>query len=167
MAVFTLATVGNTYEIIMFPESFEKSGSRLEEGKLALIHGQINRRNGEVGLTAHEVFDLEQSIPRIIKTINFILYPHRKNAAHFIETLRQTIDNEYGTTGVRISFLIDNQIAETETARSLTITITGENYKTLRCHPALAGVRIESIPVQTIDSRRPWEREKKKSLASP
>ena len=165
MAVFNLATVKHNYEIIMFPEPFEKNGARLEEGKLALIHGQINRRNGEVGLTAHEVFDLEQSIPRIIKTINFILYPHKTDAADFIKTLRQVIDEDYGTTRVRLSFLIDNQIVETETANSLTFNVNGKNYKTLRRHPALAGVRIESVPVQTIDTRRPWEREKNKSFA--
>ena len=163
MAVFNLATVKQTYEIIMFPEAFEQNGARLEEGKLALIHGQITRRNGEVGLTAHEIFDLEKSIPRIIKTINFILYPHKTNAVNFIETLRQMVDDEYGTTGIYLSFLIDNQIVETETARSLTFTITSNNFKKLRLHAALAGVRIESIPVQTIDTRRPWEKAKAKA----
>ena len=72
------------------------------------------------------------------------------------------IDEEYGSTRVNLSFLIDNQIVETETAQSLTLTITGTNYKELRRHPALAGVRIQSIPVQPIDDRRPWERGKKK-----
>ena len=162
MAVFNLATATHSYEMIMFPEPYEKNGARLEDGKLALIHGQIGRRNGEMSLTAHEVFDLEQSIPRIVQRINFILHPHEANATNFIETFRNMIDEEYGSTRVNLSFLIDNQIVETETAQSLTFTITSTNYKQLRRHPALAGVRIQSIPVQPIDDRRPWERGKKK-----
>ena len=162
MAVFNLATATYSYEMIMFPEPYEKNGARLEDGKLALIHGQIGRRNGEMSLTAHEVFDLEQSIPRIVQRINFILHPNEAKAIDFIETFRTMIDEEYGSTRVNLSFLIDNQIVETETAQSLTFTITGTNYKELRRHPALAGVRIQSIPVQPIDDRRPWERGKKK-----
>jgi DNA polymerase-3 subunit alpha len=162
MAVFNLATATHSYEMIMFPEPYEKNGARLEDGKLALIHGQIGRRNGEMSLTAHEVFDLEQSIPRIVQRINFILHPHEANATNFIETFRNMIDEEYGSTRVNLSFLIDNQIVETDTAQSLTFTITSTNYKQLRRHPALAGVRIQSIPVQPIDDRRPWERGKKK-----
>ena len=162
MAVFNLATATHSYEMIMFPEPYEKNGARLEDGKLALIHGQIGRRNGEMSLTAHEVFDLEQSIPRIVQRINFILHPHEANATNFIETFRSMIDQEYGSTRVNLSFLIDNQIVETETAQSLTFTITSTNYKALRRHPALAGVRVQSVPVQPIDDRRPWERGKKK-----
>ena len=72
------------------------------------------------------------------------------------------IDVEYGSTRVNLSFLVEDQIVETETAQSLTFTITGTNYKQLRRHPALAGVRIQSIAVQPVDDRRPWERGKKK-----
>lgn len=162
MAVFNLATATHSYEMIMFPDPYEKNGARLEDGKLALIHGQINRRNGEMSLTAHEVFDLEQSIPRIVQRINFILHPHETNATDFIKKFRDMIDVEYGSTRVNLSFLIDEQIVETETAQSLTFTITSTNYKELRRHPALAGVRIQSIPVQPVDDRKPWEKRRKR-----
>ena len=158
MAVFNLATVAHSYELIMFPEAYEKNGSRLEEGKLALIHGLINRRNGETGLIAHEVFDLEQSIPRVINGVTFILKPNHSKTADFIQTFREMIDSDHGSTRSGLSFLIDNQIVETEIAQSLTFKITSKNYKKLRNHPALAGVRIESVPAKPIDDRRPWER---------
>ncbi len=157
MAVFNLATRTHSYEMIMFPDPYEKNGARLEDGKLALIHGLIGRRNGEMSLAAHEVFDLETSIPRIIQRINFILHPNGK-AANFIEMLRETIDDEYGATRVNLSFLVNGQIVETQTAQSLTFTITSTNYKELRRHPALAGVRIQSVPVATIDDRPPWQK---------
>ncbi|MGB0335054.1 MAG: DNA polymerase III subunit alpha [Opitutales bacterium] len=157
MAVFNLATRSHTYEMIMFPDPYAKCGSRLEEGKLALIQGLVGRRNGEMSLAAHEVYDLESSVPKIIQRINFILRPNDK-AKEFIELLRETIDDEYGATRVNISFLVDEQIVETQTAQSLTFTITGTNFKMLRRHPALAGVRIEATTLKPIDDRRPWER---------
>jgi DNA polymerase-3 subunit alpha len=157
MAVFNLATRSHSYEMIMFPDPYAKEGSRLEDGKLTLIQGLIGRRNGEMSLAAHNVFDLESSVPKIIQRINFILYPNSK-AADFIELLRATIDGQYGETRVNISFLVDEQILEAQTAQSLTFSITQTNFKQLRRHPALAGVRIEAVAIKPIDDRRPWEK---------
>lgn len=161
MAIFNLSTKGHSFEMIMFPDPYEKNGARLEDGKLALIHGLIGRRNGEMSLAAHEVFDLESSIPKIIQRINFILHANEK-AADFIEMLRNMIDDEYGATRVNISFLVNGQIVETQTAQSLTFTITSTNYKQLRRHSALAGVRIQSVPVSPIDDRPPWQKRQKR-----
>lgn len=161
MAIFNLSTQGHSFEMIMFPDPYEKNGARLEDGKLALIHGLISRRNGEMSLAAHEIFDLESSIPKIIQRINFILHANEK-AAEFIEMLRDMIDGEYGATRVNISFLVNGQIVETNTAQSLTFTITSTNYKQLRRHSALAGVRIQSVPVSPIDDRRPWQKRQKR-----
>lgn len=172
MAVFNLATRSQNYELIMFPEPFEKNGSRLENGKLALIHGTTNRREGEMNLTAHEVFDLEASIPRIIQRINFILHPTAQ-AAEFLDLLRNTIDDEYNVTKtgnlenghsseVAVSFLVENQVVDCDSSKALKIAINGSNYKTLRKHPALAGLRIEAVPVKAIDDRKPWEKRGRK-----
>jgi len=157
MAVFQLATRTHSYEMIMFPDPYEKNGARLENGKLCLIHGLIGRRNGEMSLAAHEVYELESSIPNIIQRVNFILHPNDQ-ATHFIELLRETIENEYGSTLVNISFLVDDWIVEAQTAQSLTFTINSSNYKKLRKHSALAGVRIESVATPVIDDRRPWQK---------
>ena len=59
MAVFNLATRSKNYEMIMFPDPYAKNGSRLMDGKLCLVHGLIGRRNGEMSLAAHEVYDLK------------------------------------------------------------------------------------------------------------
>lgn len=161
MAVFNLATRNHSFEMIMFPDPYAKDGHRLEDGKLALIQGIIGRRNGEMSLAAHNIFDLETSIPKLIQRINFILYPNEK-AIDFINLLRDTIDDQYGETRVNISFLVEEQILEAQTAQSLTFTITGTNFKALRRHPALAGVRIEAVDLKPIDDRKPWEKRGKK-----
>ncbi len=171
MAVFNFATHKQNYEIIMFPEPYEKNGAKLKEGKLTLIHGTTNLREEELSLTAHEIFDLEDSIPRIIRKINFILHPN-KQASEFLRLLREKIEDEYNMTRtensvnhhaseVAISFLIDNQIVDTDSSKALKIAINGSNYKLLRKHPALAGLRIEAMPVPTIDDRKPWEKHRR------
>ena len=85
MAVFNLATRTHSYEMIMFPDPYAKEGARLEDGKLALIHGLVGRRNGEMSLAAHNIFDLEISIPKLISRINFILHPNIRlwNSSNF------------------------------------------------------------------------------------
>ena len=153
MAVFNLATRTHSYEMIMFPDPYAREGARLEDGKLALIHGLVGRRNGEISLAARNIFDLEISIPKLISRINFILHPNDK-ATEFIELLRETIDDEYGKTCVNISYLVEEQIVETQTAQSLTFTITQSNFKKLRRHQALAGIRVEVVDLKPINDRR-------------
>lgn len=160
MAIFSLATRTQNYEMIMFPDPYEKNRSRLEDGKTCLVHGLIGRRNGEMSLAAHEIFDLEISIPKIIQRVNFLLHPTEK-AADFIELLRETIDGEYGATRVNISFLVEDSIVEAQTAQSLTFTINSNNYKKLRRHPALAGIRVQAVDTPVIDDRRPWQKGKR------
>jgi DNA polymerase-3 subunit alpha len=172
MAVFNLATRLHSFEMIMFPDPYERNGAKLEDGKLALIHGVISRRNGEMSLAAHEIYDLETSIPRIIERINFIVQPNN-SAVEFLELLRKTIDTEYNnakignfenahTSEVSVSFLVDNQIIETNSSTALKIAINGTNYKTLRRHKAVVGIRIHSIPAKPIDDRPAWQKRSKK-----
>jgi DNA polymerase-3 subunit alpha len=123
-----------------------------------------------MSLQGHDLFDLESSIPRLIQRINFILYPDRQTE-DFLTLLREVIDREYQqsrdgkntrehSSEVALSFLIDNQILETDSSKALKIAINGENYKELRRHPAVAGIRVEALPVQTVDDRRPWEKKR-------
>lgn len=167
-AVFNLATRNDNYEIVMFSEAYEEHRSRLENGRLALVIGQTNRRNGETGLNAQSLFDLEASLPRLIRRINFILHPDKESAV-FLELLRTTIDEEYNrskngdsghadSTEVAVSFLINRQVVESDTSKALKIAINGENYKKLRKHPSLAGLRIEAVPIIQKDMRKPWEK---------
>ena len=160
MAVFNLATRTHGYEIILFPDAYEKCGARLEEGKLCLIHGVVGHRNGETSLIAHEIFDLEQSIPRLVEHVQFILHPC-DDAAEVVTSHRRTADTDPGATEISIAFLVDGQIAEADTARSLGLTITGTNFKQLRQFPALAGVRVRCVPVPAVDDRPPWEKRRR------
>lgn len=169
-AIFTIATRRHNYEVVMFSEAYERNRLRLEDGKLILLHGQITRRNGEMSLHGYDVFDLDTSIPRLIQRINFILHPDRQTE-EFLPLLRETIDNEYQqsretavtsehSSEVAVSFLINDQILETESSKALKIAINGENYKTLRRHPAVAGIRVKALPVQAVDNRRNWQKKR-------
>ena len=62
------------------------------------------------------------------------------------------------STEVAVSFLIDGQIAESDSSKALKIAIDGDNYRKLRRHPALAGLRIEAVPPAPVDNRPPWEK---------
>ncbi|PDH29431.1 MAG: DNA polymerase III subunit alpha [Puniceicoccaceae bacterium MED-G30] len=167
-AVFHLATRSETHEILMFSDAYERNRNRLENGILALIIGQTSRRNGETGLHGHEVYDLQTSLPRLIQRIHFILHPNKESAA-FLTLLRETIDEEYNqskngerqnthNTEVAVSFLLDGEIVESNASKALTIAIDGNNYRKLRRHPALAGLRIEATPQAPVDFRPQWEK---------
>ena len=123
-----------------------------------------------MSLHGYDVFDLDTSIPRLIQRINFILHPDRQTE-EFLPLLRETIDNEYQqsretavtsehSSEVAVSFLINDQILETESSKALKIAINGENYKTLRRHPAVAGIRVKALPVQAVDNRRNWQKKR-------
>ena len=78
--------------------------------------------------------------------------------------MRDVIDAEYNncrdgdhinehSSEVAVSFLIDNQIIEINSSNALKIGINGSNYKALRQHPTVAGIRVEAYPMQAIDDR--------------
>ena len=106
--------------------------------------------------------------PRLIQRIHFILHPNKESAA-FLTLLRETIDEEYNqskngerqnthNTEVAVSFLLDGEIVESNASKALTIAIDGNNYRKLRRHPALAGLRIEATPQAPVDFRPQWEK---------
>ena len=63
---------------------------------------------------------------------------------------------------VSISFLIDNQIIETSSSNALKMEINSSNYKALRQHPSVAGIRVEAFPMQAIDDYKGWGKRKGK-----
>lgn len=161
MAVFNLATRQHSYEFIAFPEAYERFGQRLEEGQLYALQGLVGRRNGEISLSAHEVVRLESAVARVLRAIAFILEASDA-AADFFAELRKAVDKNPGETRMGIYLrLPDETLVEAEIPSSFSWSFDPAQFKKLRQHPAVIGLRVEALPVATVDDRKPWEKARK------
>jgi DNA polymerase-3 subunit alpha len=164
MAVFNLATRQHSYELIAFPEAYDRFGQRLEEGQLYAIQGMVGRRNDELSLSVHDVARLEAVVPRILRAITFILNPDESSTG-FFALLRTSIDLNPGDTQIGIAMqMTDDHLLEAEIPKSFSWTFNTTAFKKLRQHPSVIGLRIEVFPVAPVDDRKPWE---KRSHSSP
>ncbi len=161
MAIFNLATCLHSYEFIAFPEAYERFGQRLEEGQLYALQGLVGRRNGEISLSAHELVRLETAVPRLIRAITFILNANDM-ATEFFAQLRTAIDKHAGETRIGIALqLSDGRLVEAEIPASFSWSFNATAFKKLRQHPAVIGLRVDALPVATVDDRKPWEKLRK------
>jgi DNA polymerase-3 subunit alpha len=69
MAVFTLEDAQGSVEIIVFPETYQRSASLIEPGTLVLVRGKLERDDETVRILASEVAPLEAARERLAREV--------------------------------------------------------------------------------------------------
>ena len=144
--VVNLDTRKASYDLNVYTDRFSQFGSLLEEGRVILVEGSVNHRNGDVMLSVESIRKLEPAIPELVSSVCWIVKPD-ESCEDFFHALRRTIDENFGKTDVKLGFILeDERVAIAETAPSLTWKLDLESYKRLRDHRAVVGTLIETIP---------------------
>lgn len=162
-ASFSLHQPDDQFNLTLFPDAFSKFGSKLEEGKLAIVFGLISIRNNEMNLNAEEIHFLEPVVGRMIQQVTWFIQPEA-DVRHFLDELRQVLEENSGSTRVKIAFDKEtgrDQIVTTiEVDSCLNWLIQVPDFLKLYKHPAVKAVHLDPVPL-TWESTRGQYRNRK------
>jgi DNA polymerase III subunit alpha len=157
-AAFSLATKQATVALNMFADGYASYGENLIAEQPVLVQGNIIVGNDGARINVKECYPLDNFITGIVKSVTWLLRPEYPELPAFFKYLRETIDARTGDTRVCFGFMFEDRIAPiAEASTALTWKLTAADFQEIRNHPAVAGVQIETKPLELKQERR-WGR---------
>ena len=127
----------------------------------------ISHGNGpQVGLLAlqgaaykaEEAYPLDGQVASLVRKVTWLLHPTHRELPGFLQQLRETLNQQAGDTKVQFGFVFEDRVASiAEASNALSWKLNAPAFQKLRAHPAVAGVQIETKPVELKEERR-WKK---------
>jgi DNA polymerase-3 subunit alpha len=155
---FTLATRGSTVALNMFADAFASFGSVLAENAPVLVQGNIIRGADGPRVNVKECYPLDLAVARAIRKVTWLVRPGAPELEGFLRRLRETVVREPGDTRMEFAVVLDGGVAPVaEASAALSWRLSAPAFQELRSHPAVAGIRIETRPLELKPDTR-WAR---------
>jgi DNA polymerase-3 subunit alpha len=139
----------------MFADAYEKYGSVLAENVPVLIAGNILVGQEGARINVKECYHLDAQVTRSIKKVTWLLNPGHRFVPEFLHELRETVIGASGDTAIEIGFLFEDRVATiAEASTALSWRLSAERFQKLRAHTAVAGVQLETRPLELKQERR-------------
>jgi DNA polymerase-3 subunit alpha len=155
---FTLQNKRGSISLNMFADAYANYGTSLAENALVLVQGNILVNQEGARINVKECYPLDAQVARLVKKAVWLLRPDHPGVNDFLQQLRETLNKQVGDTRVEFAFLFENRICPiAEASTALTWKINAASFQTLRNHPAVAGIHVETRHLELIQDRR-WKR---------
>jgi len=155
---FTLATKKATIALNMFADAFASYGTALAENAPVLVQGNLIRGADGPRVNVKECYALDGAVSRTVRRITWLVRPADPGLESFLRKLREAIVMEQGDTRMEFAILLEGGVAPVaEASAALSWRLTAPIFQELRSHPAVAGVRIETRPLELKADTR-WAR---------
>ncbi len=155
---FTLATKKATVGLNLFADAYEAYGTALAENAVVLVQGNVIVGTEGPRLNVKECYPLDPQIAGLARKVLWLLHPAHRDTPAFLRLLRETLNREPGDTRVELGFVFENRIASVaEASNALSWKINAAAFQSLRAHPAVAGVQIETKRLELKNDRR-WSK---------
>ena len=155
---FTLATRKSMIALNMFADAFAAHGSVLAENAPVLVQGNIIRGAEGPRVNVRECYPLDTAVARIARKVTWLLRPGHPETGHFLRSLRATVVREPGDTRIEFAFLMEGgNAAVAEASAALSWRLTAPVFLDLRSHPCVAGITLETRPLELKPDTR-WAR---------
>ncbi len=152
---FTLATKQGTIALNMFADATAAYGLNLTENAPVLVQGNIIVGQDGARINVKECYPLENFVTGIIRRVTWLLHPDHADTPAFLHALRETLNKNTGDTKTSLAFLFENRItAISEASTALGWKLTPATFQQLRAHPCVAGVEIETKPLELKQEKR-------------
>jgi len=154
-AAFTLATRNASVALNMFADAYERYGQNLIPETPVLVQGNIIVGQDGARINVKECYPLDNFVTGIVKSVTWLLKPDHPKLTDFFQTLRETLNKQTGDTRVHFGFLFENRVAAiADVSSALAWKLTAPAFQELRSHPAVAGVQLETKPLELKQERR-------------
>ncbi len=154
----TLATLKSSISLNMFADAYEAYGANLAENAPVLVQGNIIKGDDGARVNVKECYPLEAFTSGIVKRVTWLLHPDHPELTAFLKQLRETLNRQTGDTKTNFAFLFEGRVAPVaEASTALGWKLNPATFQELRAHPAVAGVQIETKPLEVKEIRR-WAR---------
>ncbi len=155
---FTLATRHATIALNMFADAFATFGSVLAENAPVLVQGNIIRGADGPRVNVKECYPLELAVARTIRKVTWLLRPEGPDTPAFLRRLREAVVREPGDTRMEFAVLLEGGVAPVaEASAALAWRVSAPVFQDLRSDPSVAGIRIETRPLELKPDTR-WAR---------
>ena len=156
-ASFTLATKRGNFLVNAFSDTYEKYSAQIVENTVVLVHGEVRRdeMRNENRLTAQEILNVEDRVPGLLRTVQWTLRPEAQSDEFLRLLVAQIAKSPGGTTPLLAFQQADGRVLEFELPPSSKLRLDLLAYRTLRRHPAVAGVVAEIAPPPVPEPRWP------------
>jgi DNA polymerase III subunit alpha len=152
---FTLSTRKASTPLNMFADAYAAYGLNLAENVPVAVLGTIMRGDDGARVNVKECYPLEYYVTSNVRRVTWLLHPQHPETTPFLQLLRDTLNKNVGDTKTSLGFLIDGRVAAVaEVSTALGWKLTGGTFQLLRSHPAVAGVQIETKPLEIKETRR-------------
>jgi DNA polymerase-3 subunit alpha len=142
----------------MFADATAKWGMNLAENAQVAVLGNIIVNQEGARINVKEVRPLEAYVMANIKRVTWLLHPGHPDLNNFLRTLRDTLDQQAGSTLTSLGFLFEDRVtAFSDVSGALGWKLTPAGFQKLRAHPAVAGVQIETKALEIADDRK-WSK---------
>jgi DNA polymerase-3 subunit alpha len=123
-----------------------------------LVQGNIIRGADGPRVNVKECYPLDLAVARTVRRVTWIIRPKDPRLEEFLRLIRETIVREPGDTRLEFAVLLDDGVAPVaEASAALSWKLTAQRFQELRSHPAVAGVQIETRPLELKQDSR-WAR---------
>ena len=157
-AAFTLAARQGSLPLNMFADAFAAHGALLVENAIVLVQGTVIVGGEGPRINVKEAYPLDPQIAGTVRRVVWLLHPAHPEVPAFLRELRETLARESGDTRVALGFPFEDRVAPVaEASTALAWKLGAPSFQRLRAHPAIAGVQLETRPLELKQDRR-WSR---------
>ena len=152
---FTLATKNASLALNMFADAYAAYGTVLAENAVVLVQGNIIVGTEGPRINVKECYPLDAFVSGAVRKVTWLLHPAHRELPAFLRELRETLNRESGDTRVEFGFVFEHRVAPfAEGSNALSWKLNAAAFQSLRAHPAVAGVQIETKRLELKNDRR-------------
>ena len=156
---FTLATRKASIQLNMFADATENYGHILGENTLVVVLGNIIVNQEGARINVKELYPLDTYVANHVKRVRWLLKPDHPELPAMLADLRPLLDKNSGSTLTEVGLVFPGRVtAFAELSRALGWKLRAEDFQTIRTHPAVLGVQVETKPLEIKETRRSWSK---------
>lgn len=154
-AAFSLATKRSTLSLNMFADAYAAYSGNLLSDTPVLVQGNVIGGNDGTRINIKECYPLDTFVTSTVKKVTWLLHPTHPELPAFFRLLRDTVNAQSGDTRMEFAFVFADRTAPVaEVSGALGWKLTAPVFQSLRAHPAVAGVQLETKRLELKKDRR-------------